>query len=157
MYNYNDKKYIGSVNIIAVKRISDVGRGEYDESYAIVRSMKSQSDWLIQEPLLSPSKDLFFKYLSLKKAGKWDQQAFDSIYVPQFIRELKSNPAALKKLNELFGKSKEGRNIALCCFCPTEELCHRAIIAGLFQGVGADVEVGADYSRYYNYYRNLLV
>lgn len=141
--------------MVAVKRINEIKKGEYDEAYAIVRSMKSKSDWLIQEPLLSPTYGLFHEYLNLKNANNWNAQTFAEIYVPRFLKEFKSNPAARSKLNEICIKSQKGKSIALCCFCPSEELCHRSIIAGLLQGVGVNVEIGVDYSKYYELYCTL--
>lgn len=139
--------------MIHIARINEIRRGEYDEAYAIVRSMKSQSDWIIQEPLLAPSTDLFRKYLTIKNNKQWNQNTFETVYVPQFITELKQNPNAIAKLNEIYAKSKNGKNIALCCFCTDEKLCHRSIIGGLLQGVGADVRINGDYTHYYDIFK----
>lgn len=140
--------------MIKIARMSEIRRGQYDLNFAIVRSMKNPSDWLVQEDLLSPSKNLFYKYLDLKKAGNWNKKSFDEIYVPQFLRELKANKSATDKLNEIYSLSKT-KSIALCCFCDDEELCHRSIIAGLLQGAGADVVASKDYRHYYEMYRAL--
>ena len=141
--------------MIFIGRFNEVHRNEYDRTYAIVRNMKNPSDWIEQLQVLSPSKELFFRYLDLKKAGKWNADAFKNIYVPQFIAEMKSLAAreALKKLCE---DDKAGKNVALVCFCPDETLCHRSIIAGMLQGVGADVRLASnmDYSHYYAMYKN---
>lgn len=128
---------------------------KYDKNIAIVRSLKSKSKLLVQEPLLAPSSDLFNRYLLLRYGGKWNKDTFDSIYVPQFLRELKANRPALDKLNEIY-KSSKSIDIALCCFCTDEALCHRSIIAGLLQGVGCDVVThNGDYSKYYKMYKTL--
>lgn len=140
--------------MVYIFNIRDANR-RYDKNLAIVRSMKSKSDFIVQEPLLAPSTSLFHNYLRLRDAGCWNKDSFNASYVPQFLRELKQNRAALDKLNEIWRDSKT-MDIALCCFCQDETMCHRSIIAGLLQGVGTDVSCGSDYSKYYEIFKNLL-
>ena len=137
---------------IHIVRISDLDRNKYDRNIAIVRSMRSKSDWIEQMPELSPSKELFFEYRRLAEQGAWDEDAFQQTYVPRFLSEM-TGPDARSQLNQLYAESRfNGKEIALACFCTDETLCHRSIIAGLFQGAGADVRIAskADYSRYYD-------
>lgn len=136
--------------MIYIGNIREVDRGNFDQTWAIVRSLKSRADGITQVQVLSPSWNLFGKYQNLKKQGRWSADTFKGVYVPQFLREMKSE-AACAKLNELYTASKAGQRIALLCFCPDERLCHRSIIAGLLQGVGAEVKLnsGADYTEYY--------
>lgn len=140
--------------MIYIGNIRDVHPGEFDETHAIVRSYKGQSDWIIHTPELSPSWDLFSKFQELKKAGNWNQDAFVKIYTPQFLTEMQSEQAE-KKLNELYYKDRDGKRIALVCFCPNEDMCHRSIIAGMLQGAGANVSLKTpvDRSYYYDLYR----
>lgn len=142
------------IRMISIKRISEVRRGEYDDVFAIVRSMKSQSDFIKQEALLAPSANLFYKYLDLKKAGEWNQNSFNNIYVPIFLRELKGNKHAIDKLNEIYRLGRD-KNIALCCFCTDQDLCHRSIVAGLLQGAGSRVNIQGDYTKYFEMFQNL--
>lgn len=136
--------------MIFIGRINEVKPNEYDETYAIVRSMKNPSPWIKQLPVLSPSKDLFVKYLTLKKTGRWNAETFKTIYLPQFLDEMRTE-AALDALNKLCRNSQAGKRIALVCFCTDETLCHRSIVAGILQGAGADVKLTSDtdYSHYY--------
>lgn len=139
--------------MIRIARISDVKPGQFDEVWAIVRSMKSASPWIKQVPGLSPKKELFFEYRRLANAGRWDRQAFENIYVPKFISDLCRNQEhEYDLLNELYYKDKDGLGIALVCFCTDEEMCHRSIIAGLLQGAGCNVvtNTGNNYSAYYD-------
>lgn len=140
--------------MIYITNIKNVKPGVYDEAYAIVRSFRNQSAWLKQLAALSPSPDLFHKYMALKNAGKWRESSFRDIYVPQFLHEMRYSELSAKILNFLVEKDRAGKNVALCCFCPDETLCHRSIIAGLLQGAGANVrtDTGNDYSRYYQMY-----
>ena len=143
--------------MIKVTRISNADKS-FDENWAIVRKMKSSSDWLKQVPELSPSPDLFSKFLDLKSAGNWNKTTFQGVYVPQFISELKKNVVAREKLNYLYTQDKAGKGICLVCFCTDESLCHRSIIAGILAGGGCCVQTdtGLDYSHYYEMYKNCV-
>ena len=129
---------------------------EYDEIWIIVRSLKSTpyilNTHVYHVPVLSPSPDLFHKYLYWKDNGEWNEDTFQNKYVPQFLYEMHSQEAK-NILNDLFYKSKN-KHTLLDCFCPNETLCHRSIICGLLQGVGC--ETSADnYSHYYTIYKKL--
>ena len=122
-----------------------------DAIYAIVRSYKQPIPGVKQLAVLSPQSDLFRTYLTLRDHGQWNRTAFNNIYAPQFIADLLAHRPALDCLNDLYNRSKRGENITLCCYCGDEDLCHRSIIAGLLQGVGAEVitQRNADYSMYW--------
>lgn len=113
--------------MISFKSLNEVVVKDYDEVWFIVRSNKgirSQMKWV---PALSPSKELFFRYLSYKKAYVWNKDIFERIYRPQFIEETLANEVALNNLNYLYTVGKE-KNICLVCYCTDEQLCHRSII-----------------------------
>lgn len=144
--------------MIYVKNIRNAKYNEHDEVWAIVRSLKSKSPQLKQVTALSPTTNLFFKYRNLVNSGKWNKQAFQDIYVPQFLEELKENKdISYPYLNKLYQLDKEGKNICLVCFCTDETMCHRSIIAGLLQGVGVNVvtETGNDYTKYYTMFEKI--
>lgn len=113
---------------------------DYDQIWGVVRSPKNLSS--LQKftknprfehvPELSPSWDLFKKYLQLKRNGDWNQEAFFNIYLPLFLNEMR-NPTAKRKLAELIKLDKEGYNICLFCFCQDEKMCHRSILGYLFK------------------------
>ena len=127
---------------------------KYDKVFLIVRSAKSHK-YIEQVQELSPQPSLFSLYRRLEKSGKWDKDAFDNIYVPRFIYDLKHSPNAMEKIKELFYADKAGMNICLCCYCSNEVICHRSIIAGILQGLGCNVAItsGNDYSYYYEIYK----
>ena len=124
--------------------------------WAIVRSLKHQKPGMIQVKDLSPSKELFHKYLSLKAVGRWNEATFKEIYVPRFLYEIRSNKKAIDLLNEIYKIDKAGGDIALVCFCHEEDKCHRSIIAGLLQAVGCNVKTltGNDYAAYHEMFKN---
>lgn len=141
--------------MIVITNIRNINNDNYDEIWAIVRSLKHNNGAIKQVTSLSPSTELFYKYLSLKNNGNWDKNAFDTIYVPQFIREIRKQPDAIEKLGYLYQQDKMNKKICLVCFCTDETLCHRSIIAGLLQGVGANVitETQNDYSKYFEMFK----
>lgn len=142
--------------MIAIKSIKNVKYEEFDETWAIVRSMKNPSKHIKQVPELSPSLNLFFKYRTLVQENKWNKQTFDTIYVPQFLKEMHEEQS-INILNKLYQIDKKGGKICLVCFCPDETMCHRSIIAGLLQGVGCNIqtETNNNYTRYYKMYNEI--
>lgn len=86
--------------------------------------------------------------MQLRDAGRWDSMAFQSNYVPTFLKEMQT-VAARKKLNELVKLDRQGKRICLVCFCRDETLCHRSILAGILQQAGIPVQgVQKNYSQY---------
>ena len=145
----------GGIDMIYVGNIRDAAPHDpFDSAFAIVRNYKEpRLAWVEQLTALSPSEDLYKQYLRLRREGKWNEESFASIYVPQFLADM-HNPDAREALNMLFTLGSK-KKIALYCYCWNERLCHRSIIAGLLQGAGADVVLptGRDFSQYYQQYR----
>lgn len=123
--------------MIYITNIRNANPEKYDEIWGIVRSLKNKADYVKHVPELSPSWDLFKKYLALKEAGNWNQTTFDTIYRPQFMREMKA-PEAQKALCELRDAGKE-KDICIFCFCPTVNLCHRKLIGEILEYNGINV------------------
>ena len=126
----------------------------YDEVWIIVRSLKAgipKTGNCYHVPVLSPSWDLFKDYRDWANTGTWDKECFKKQYVPRFLKEMKSAEAK-QALNNLYFKDKAGKNILLVCFCTDETMCHRSIIIGLLQGVGANTNEN-DYRHFYKIYK----
>ncbi len=144
--------------MIRITNIRNIKENEFDEVWAIVRSMRSCPAWMQQVPELSPKLDLFFAYRQLTNEGAWNQAAFQNMYVPRFLQGLADDrQATAEKLNYLWKQDKAGRKIALVCFCSDEMTCHRSIIAGMLQGAGCNVmtDTGCDLSFYFKEYQAL--
>lgn len=124
----------------------------WDVKYMIVRSYRSHRAGFKHLPVLSPSSDLFYEYRALYDAHAWNKDSFNKTYVPKFLKEMHEQNA-MDMLNTIYAMSFTN-NIALCCYCKDESLCHRSIIAGLLQGAGAPVQTssGKDYSKYWDMY-----
>ena len=71
----------------------------------------------------------------------------------EFLKDLK-RPEAQEALNILLERSKTS-DIMLACYCGNETICHRSIILGILQGMGAMSYNAADYSKYYGMYKAL--
>ena len=133
--------------MITITNIRNINYAEYDEVWAIVRSLRNPGK-MKHVPELSPSWKLFRTYLALRDVGKWNKTAFQNNYVPVFLKEMQ-NEVARRKLSELIDLDKHGKRICLSCFCPDETLCHRSIVAGILQYAGIQVcGVRGDYSQY---------
>lgn len=133
--------------MITITNICNINYADCDEVWAIVRSLKYPGR-LKQVAELSPSWDLFKKYLALREDGRWNEESFKNVYVPVFLKEMQ-NAAARKKMAELTALDRQGKRICLACFCPDETMCHRSIIAGILQHSGIQVHgIHADYSHY---------
>lgn len=141
--------------MITITDIRNVNYKVYDKVWAIVRSLKNPGK-MKHIPELSLSWNLFKKYLQLQDSGWWSTETFRNIYVPTFLREMQT-AAARKKLNELVWLDRHGGRIALACFCPDEEKCHRSIVAGILQHVEIQVQVvKGGYSQYGRAYEQLI-
>ena len=121
---------------------------EFDEKWAIARHMKLQSNnpGIVQHEELSPSEPLFAR----AKRGEID---FRKEYVPRFIEEIADHQESTKALDYLVQADKDGKNIALICSCDNENECHRSIIGGILQGMGAKV---SGLTRDYSFYHRML-
>ncbi len=122
------------------------------EKWYIVRKLDEdiKNDDYKYAPQLSPSQQLFDMHRKYRDSGQWNQKTFIEKYVPVFLNEMKQSQPAddLKKLAEL-SKSKD---IALCCYCDDERICHRSIVGGILKGLGAEIESSDDYLKYYTMY-----
>lgn len=155
--------YVGSFS-----DLKDYNMTGIHEVWCIVRSLKGglpkiEGVDVYHVPQLSPSPELFHAYLRWEQNGEWNQDTFDTKYVPQFIAEMHSEDQK-KFLNILFARAQE-KAIMLLCFCQEEAMCHRSIVLGIMQGIyadkGLDVKcegedfMNDDYSDYYTMYRDM--
>lgn len=139
---------------ITITNIRNTKADQFDEVWAIVRSLKSPGK-MKHVPVLSPSWNLFKQYLSLRDNGNWNENTFKTIYVPTFLREMCS-PEAQAGLKAIIRAAIE-KNIAAVCFCPDENTCHRSIVGGILQYYGVPVNgLNKDYSEYGRLYEQYL-
>lgn len=125
--------------MIETTNIRTVNHLNYDEVWAIVRSLKIRESWMKQVSELSPSLELFYDYRRWAAQGSWNKETFEKLYVPRFEKEIAENQIAQNKLHDLIQLHLEGKKIALVCFCENKELCHRKLIAEMLTRRGIDV------------------
>ena len=142
--------------MIYIGNVTELDQNRYDENWLIVRKPDEIPDFVKHEPLLSPSPELFRKYRDAYYAGEFNQEYFDKVYVPQFIRELANNKAEIELLHAMVSLG-EGEDIFLACYCEKESMCHRSIIAGILFGMGAEIVTSSEYRKYYEMYQKLKI
>lgn len=126
---------------------------KFDEIWLITRSVRSVEEQIkpyknvYHVTELSPSPNLFDYFKTMSKQGKWNQNTFDTVYVPQFLHELSTNPDGIAKLEQLCVDSYN-KNICLLCFCLIEKCCHRSIVNGILFNMGADIQCAPMYQKY---------
>lgn len=144
--------------MIDITSISKVNLSEYDEVWAIVRSLRNNPKGIKQVPELAPSQELYSWYYKTSQAKEWNEKAFNETYMPWFIKDMLTNEKGIERLNELKGLDEQGKKVALLCFCSDEKICHRSIVAGLLMGMGVRVNVwnkDNDYIKYWDKYQDL--
>ncbi len=141
--------------MIKIGCIPQINPKDYDEVWWIVRSLEKEPENEKHVPELSPSKELFKEYRNVFHAGQFNEEYFQMTYVPRYLRELAVNRQAIGRLNWLYEESFQ-KNIMLGCYCERELLCHRSIVAGILIGMGAEIEVDAEYIKYYKLFEGFM-
>ncbi len=128
-----------------------VDPNQYDECWIITRSIAKlpaniQSSRPYRHvPSLAPDPALFNKARSWMMCHtleeEWDR------YTDMFLKHITKDQMAIDALNELYHKSFTS-DIAICCFCNSEKLCHRSIVAGLLLNAGALIDCDPGYAKY---------
>lgn len=101
----------------------------------------------IHVPELSPGQILFEKYRELARNNLWNEQTFKSVYLPVFLSEM-SRKESLSILHKL-AEDSYNENIALCCYCDDEKICHRSIVGGILKGMKVNIDCSDEYLEYY--------
>ena len=128
-----------------------VGRKQYDDVWIIARSVRSCPSGARVVNDLSPSWDLVKKYWGWRDSGQWNAQTFANKYLPQFLNELNGNSRAKNLMNDLYRMDKQGKRVALVCYCGDESLCHRSIVGGILAYNGVSVHATKDINDYLKY------
>lgn len=150
------------VTIGTIWQAKQIALNPNTKAIAIVRSLRSGYEGVEQWQELSPSVGLLSTFCEWKKDPRWSQKGYQKEkfrmeYVPEFLRQIRNDPAAHDALVRIWQMDHDGANVFLACFCSDEELCHRSIVAGLLSGIGVRVatRTGRDYIEYYDQFRKL--
>lgn len=140
--------------MLKIDNLDNVSQNEGFKHYAIVRSYKDPKPNVIQMSTLAPSIGLYHQYLEWRDDHEWNYEKFTNEYVPRFIKELKSDQYGINALAMLYDESFK-QNIALYCFCPVEQRCHRSIVGGILLGSGANIQCDPEYAKYWQMFRQM--
>ena len=137
--------------MICLINIREKDRKPYDEVWLISRYVKSCPSGVKVVSDLAPSMDLLMKYRDWDRSGQWNAQTFRDRYLPQFLNEINENAKAKNLMNDLYRMDKQGKHVALACFCGDESLCHRSIVGGILAYKGVSVCATKDIRSYLEY------
>lgn len=140
--------------MLRILNMKDLDPNQADYCVCIMRSNRFLRKGIKHMPQLAPSWDLFNKYLAWQKAGEWNKDVFNSVYVHEFINGLCSKEAR-DALNWLWAQSYLSKEVQVGCTCPDESMCHRSIVGGILEGTGASVVYSTDAC--YKYYYDIWV
>lgn len=133
----------GTLYTLSISNIDDPQIAHVKHKLFIVRSAKNADSllkrgWVIV-PQLSPNEKIFYMYLDLKKKGQWNQNTFDNKYTPAFLFQMQYEPEMRSALNRVRSILQSGEDVAVACYCPDFELCHRSLVASAFAQRGYTV------------------
>lgn len=141
--------------MIQISNFKDADVNRYDYCINIMLSKNFTKPGMLHFQQLAPRPELFKLYQKLKAAGEWSTTTFNDLYVPIFLERLCSEESR-ERLNWLYWMStRNGASIQLCCSCYDEDICHRSIVGGVLEGVGATVlyQTPTSYIDYYLMYK----
>lgn len=108
----------------------DINPDKYDQIWLVVRKLmspvKNTKGNIYHIDTIAPSQKLLYDTLEMKRKKTWNQETFDKIYAPRYLKEmLEIEPMLqLQKLAEL----SKTQDILIACYCKDENLCHRSLI-----------------------------
>jgi len=126
-YKLPGKVYTGSLSMI--KRLS------CDEIWLITRG-GDKIKGVKKVTSLAPSPTLYHEYINHWKDT--EPQSWWPIYQARFEEELNTREKR-EALIQLWQLLKAGKKIALLCYCPDANYCHRTIIGNLLRSKGVEV------------------
>lgn len=97
--------------------------------------------WVLRQEL-TPSAELLFGKngtKELKKRGEWNEQTFKTFYLPNFLQGIKQNPKSKDEIYEIATTLNSGKDVYYACYCKEHHLCHRSIVADIFERNGYNV------------------
>ena len=108
----------------------DINPDKYDQIWLVVRKLmspiKNTKGNIYHIDTIAPSQKLLYDTLEMKRKKTWNQETFDKIYAPRYLKEmLEIEPMLqLQKLAEL----SKTQDVLIACYCKDENLCHRSLI-----------------------------
>ena len=133
----------GKLYLLDITNINNAKIVDIKYKFFIVRSCKNQlyyknKGWYVT-PTLSPSPQLFKKYLDLRAIGNWNINSYNNIYVPEFKKQMKLDIPMRNDLNAVLALLKAGHDVAFMCYCQEDIMCHRYILGDAYEIRGIEV------------------
>lgn len=104
-----------------------------------VQILKFLPEGWIHFPHFTPTKPLLFQCKSLEKEGKWNEEAFRTIYLPAFLKHTSQNEYAKEEIRTIQKHLDAGEDVYYACYCRHHHLCHRSIAATIIERNGYSV------------------
>ena len=108
----------------------DINPDKYDQIWLVVRKLmspvKNTKGNIYHIDAIAPSQKLLYDTLEMKRKKTWNQETFDKIYAPRYLKEMLGIEPMLQ-LQKLAELSKT-QDILIACYCKDENLCHRSLI-----------------------------
>lgn len=120
------------INNLFLTSFKNSGTVDANIKLQITRSNKNLLKGWIHIPQLSPSWALFNAVLDWKMQLVWDKKWEE--YKEKFLKEM-SRTEPQRYLRHIALRLKEGNRIALACYCPDEEFCHRRLVKELVEKI----------------------
>ena len=127
--NTSPKGHIITTAISSLKHINS------DEIWQITR-VNSEIKGTLWVPELAPSQALYSKH-----QHEWKEKPPETwwpLYEERFNNELKSSEK-LDALRKLWRLIADGKSVALACFCPNHNYCHRSLVGNFLERQGIEV------------------
>lgn len=102
---------------------------------------------------LVPNASLVKLESRLKKKGRWTPETFRADFLPAYMEQLKTKPCR-DALNDLYGKAKSGKVVAVANSTSGKDNDWSSVIVGLMQGAGIPVEPGVDMAEFFAMYKS---
>lgn len=120
--------YLGSIREFKILNERDV------KCYSITLSNKFDK-YMDCLKGLAPSSDLYFWHMKHK-----DRADFNEGYYEKYFMQVRNSKEAQGDIKTITDLLDSGENVALICFCPDPNRCHRGIIGKWFEKKGYSVD-----------------
>lgn len=129
---------IGTFYTIRIHDIDSIPTASNLKIFGVRIAKFLPSDWEHWEGL-TPSKKLLFAAKRLEKNNNWNSNTFSEFYLPNFLKEISSSSIARNELKMIQKNLREGKDVYYSCYCKDPQLCHRGVLADLFEKYGYNV------------------
>lgn len=131
----------GTLHTIRIQQSKEVEGVDALKIFGVRVAKFLPEGWVLRQEL-TPSAELLFGKngtKAMKKRGEWNEHAFQTFYLPNFLNGLKQNPKSKDEIEEIARTLNSGKDVYYSCYCKDHHLCHRSIVADIFERNGYTV------------------